>query len=118
MLFGCCQCRPLYPVGPRLSFPLSFLLAGAQETQLYMPRQHPGHLDAMELWKPHVMFWIENSRRGLNGHCGKLEAEAKLTAAHLARVDVAKMPGMIEGIEGAVAPLVSLPRDWHWSTNV
>eukprot|EP00198_Chlamydomonas_reinhardtii_P008734 XP_001698071.1 predicted protein [Chlamydomonas reinhardtii] len=86
-----------------------------QETQLYMPRQHPGHLDAMELWKPHVMFWIENSRRGLNGHCGKLEAEAKLTAAHLARVDVAKMPGMIEGIEGAVAPLVHDMLDRTWS---
>jgi hypothetical protein len=34
------------------------------------------------------------------------ETEAKLSSAHLARVDVANMPGMIEGIEGAVAPLV------------
>lgn len=74
-----------------------------------MPRQHPGHLDAMELWRPHVLLWIDNSRRGLCAHCTRLEADAKLSAAHLARVDVAKMPGMIEGIEGAVAPLVGRP---------
>ena len=80
-----------------------------QETQLYLPRQHPGHLDAMELWRVHVLFWIDTSRRQLCAHCGKLEADAKmLTAAHLARGDVGKMaPGMIDSIEGAVAPLVS-----------
>ncbi|KXZ45842.1 hypothetical protein GPECTOR_50g636 [Gonium pectorale] len=77
-----------------------------RDTHLYQSRHHPGHLDAMELWRPHVISWIESSKQALCGQCAELEKESKLTVAQLARVDVAKMPGMIEGIEGAVAPLV------------
>ncbi|GFR42334.1 hypothetical protein Agub_g3242 [Astrephomene gubernaculifera] len=111
------KCPPLVPspAAVDLLVATASLQRYLQETQLYMPHQHPGRLDAMELWRPHVLYWIDNSRRGLCGHCVRLETEAKLSAAHLARVDVAKMPGMIEGIEGAVAPLVHDMLDRTWA---
>ncbi|GIL85489.1 hypothetical protein Vretimale_13414 [Volvox reticuliferus] len=111
------KCPPLAPsvAAVDLLVATASLQRYLQYTQMYMPRQHPGHLDAMELWKTHVLSWIDSSRKALCSYCAKLEVEAKLTAAHLARVDVAKMPGMIEGIEGAVAPLVRDMLDRTWA---
>ncbi|EFJ52891.1 hypothetical protein VOLCADRAFT_102849 [Volvox carteri f. nagariensis] len=111
------KCPPLAPsiAAVDLLVATASLQRYLQCTQMYLPRQHPGHLDAMELWRLHVLSWIDSSRKALCTYCSKLEAEAKLTAAHLARVDVAKMPGMIEGIEGAVAPLVRDMLDRTWA---
>ncbi|GLC55198.1 hypothetical protein PLESTB_000954200 [Pleodorina starrii] len=101
------RCPPCVPSGAAVD--LLVATASLQRylqlhnTQMYVSQQHPGHLDAMELWRPHVLTWINSSRNALCDYCGQQEAEARLTTA---RVDAAQMPEMIGSIEGVVAPLV------------
>ncbi|MEW5315758.1 MAG: hypothetical protein WDW38_007164 [Sanguina aurantia] len=53
-----------------------------QETLLSLPRDHPGHLDAMELFRPHVLGWITGGQEALCGCCRRLEAEGGAVTHH------------------------------------
>ena len=44
---------------------------------LQFDQRHPGHLDAFEIFKPHVLAWIAASQQRLSGQCNQLETSAQ-----------------------------------------
>lgn len=49
----------------------------AQVHGLVLPPHHPGHLDAMQLFRPHVDQWLRNSRESLRDCCSRQLVDAR-----------------------------------------
>jgi hypothetical protein len=66
-----------------------------------VPRGHPGHIDALELFGPHVRSWITTSQENLCAACNSLEATTELGGVGTA----AAAPLASTGQQGGVAPI-------------
>lgn len=66
--FFACFFLQIPPVVPSASaVDLLVATAGLQRylerAALVLPRPHPGHLNALELWRSHVLRWIGNTQK-------------------------------------------------------
>jgi len=101
---------------PQPSRPAVDLLVAVGQQQEYLlfhnllpPPGHPGALDALQVFGPHVARWIDGSQAALCGRCRQLEAAAGGVVAHAERLP--------DGADGARPPRSAPPR-WHTAAAV
>ena len=93
---------------PQPSRPAVDLLVAVGQQQEYLlfhnllpPPGHPGALDALQVFGPHVARWIDGSQAALCGRCRQLEAAAGGVVAHAERLP--------DGADGARPPRSAPP---------